>query len=89
MRIWGKMMKDNKLIKDTVVELYDHEMTRTKKVYRALEQMCETFDLATPIWLEQNKQDFIRHARTRFTQDNFIESIAFDYLDFHVIEEDY
>ena len=89
MRIWGKMMKDNKLIKDTVVELYDTEMTRTKKVYRALEQMCETFDLATPIWLEQNKQDFIRHARTRFTQDNFIESIAFDYLDFHVIEEDY
>ncbi len=89
MRIWGKIMKENKLIKDTVVELYDHEMTRTKKVYRALEQMCETFDLATPIWLEQNKQDFIRHARTRFTQDNFIESIAFDYLDFHVIEEDY
>lgn len=89
MRIWGKIMKENKLIKDTVVELYDHEMTRTKKVYRALEQMCETFDLATPIWLEQNKLDFIRHARTRFTQDNFIESIAFDYLDFHVIEEDY
>lgn len=89
MRIWGKIMKENKLIKDTVVELYDNEMTRTKKVYRALEQMCETFDLATPIWLEQNKQDFIRHARTRFTQDNFIESIAFDYLDFHVIEEDY
>ena len=41
------------------------------------------------MWLDKNKQEFIRHARTRFYQDNFIEQIDFDYLDFQVIEEDY
>ena len=32
--------------------------------------------------------DFIRHSKTRFTADSFIETIDFDYLEFHVIEED-
>jgi hypothetical protein len=51
--------------------------------------MCYEFDLAKPIWLKKNQQDFIKHARTRFDADNFVESIDFDYLDFHLIEEDY
>lgn len=82
-------MKKNRLIKDTVVEIEDYSISRTQKVYQALETMCYEFDLAKPIWLEINKNDFIRYARTRFTQDNFIEIIEFDYLDFQVIEEEY
>ncbi|MBO5087545.1 MAG: hypothetical protein J6C01_02630 [Lachnospiraceae bacterium] len=88
-RVWGKIMKKNRLIKDTVVEIEDYSISRTQKVYQALETMCYEFDLAKPIWLEINKNDFIRYARTRFTQDNFIEMIEFDYLDFQVIEEEY
>lgn len=89
MRIWGQLMKDNHLIKDMVVEVTDYNMTRTQKVYQALEEICYAFDLAKPIWLPLNQQDFIRYSRTRFTQDSFVEGIEFDYLDFRVIEEDY
>ena len=32
--------------------------------------------------------EFKRHAKTRFTRDSFIESIDFDFLEMHVIEED-
>lgn len=88
-RIWGKIFKDNRLVKDTVVAIDNHDMSRTAKVYEALKQMCLEFDLAEPIWLESNKNDFICHSRTRFNKDSFIEQIEFDYLDFHVIEEDY
>ena len=31
--------------------------------------------------------DFKRHDKTRFTSDNFIETIDFDYLEIEVIEE--
>ncbi len=88
-RIWGKLMKNNKLIKDTVICIDDPEMTRTKKVYKALSDICYEFNLAQPVWLKKNQEDFIIHARTRFTSDNFIEAIDFDYLDFQVIEEEY
>lgn len=89
MRIWGKLIKNNKLQKDIVVSIEDYTLSRTKKVYQALEDMCYAFDLAKPIWLDINKKDFIRYSRTRFTKDSFVEEIDFDYLDFQVIEEDY
>ncbi len=88
-RVWGKLIKDNRLLRDTVTIIEDNHMSRTKKVYKALEQMCYEFDLAKPIWLDVNKEDFIRTAKTRFTQDSFVESVDFDYLEFQVIEEDY
>lgn len=88
-RVWGKLIKDNHLMKDTVICISDYEMTRTHKVYKALEDMCYEFDQAKPVWLKKNKDEFIHHARTRFTADNFVEDIDFDYLDFQVIEEEY
>lgn len=88
-RIWGKIIKNGKTINDHTVCIDDYTMTRTKKVYQALDELCYTFDLSKPIWLQSNQADFLYHARTRFTQDNFIDSIDFDYLDFQVIEEEY
>lgn len=86
-RVWGKLWKDNHMIADTVVEDPSSD-TRTHKVFRALEEMCYTFDLGKPIWLDSTIKEFKRHAKTRFYQDNFIETVDFDYLEFHVIEED-
>ncbi|MDE7365870.1 MAG: hypothetical protein K2N24_00775, partial [Lachnospiraceae bacterium] len=63
-------------------------LRRTQKVYAALDEFCYEFDLSKPVWLKSNQEEFICHARTRFTRDNFIDAIDFDYLDFYVIEED-
>ncbi len=88
-RIWGKLIKDNKMLRDHTVCIEDYTKTRTTKVYQALEELCYEFDLSKPIWLDINKKDFIMHSRTRFTQDSFIDEIDFDYLDFQVIEEEF
>lgn len=87
-RMWGKVFLDNHLLKDFVVENPSLDMTRTKKVFAALETIAHEFDLAVPIWLPSNISDFKRHSKTRFTQDSFIEAIDFDYLEIHIIEED-
>lgn len=86
-RVWGKLIFQNHLIKDTVISIDDNEMTRTHKVYKALNMICYEFDLAVPVWLDSNKKDFIKNSKTRFTQDNFIENIDFDFLEFQVIED--
>lgn len=88
-RVWGKIIKDNRMIKDYTACIEDYTMKRTQKVYKALDEICYEFNLGRPIWLDLNKKDFIKYARTRFTKDSFIEEIDFDYLDFWVIEEDY
>ena len=87
-RMWGKVFADNHLLKDFVVENPSLDMTRTKKVFAALENIAHEFDLAVPIWLPSNISDFKRHSKTRFTQDSFIEAIYFDYLEIQIIEED-
>lgn len=84
-RMWGKIFKKNRMITDTVI-CVDNDLNRTRKVYQALEEMCYEFDLPKPLWLESNKQDFIRSSKTRFTRDSFIEEIDFDYLEIQVIE---
>lgn len=86
-RIWGKLFQDNHLLKDITI-CNDSNESRTQKVFHALDEICTEFDLGKPIWLESNIREFQRHAKTRFYQDSFIEEIDFDYLEFHVIEED-
>lgn len=85
-RLWGKIWKDNHLIQDIVI-CEDNNDTRTHKIFHALDQICYEFDLSKPIWLDNNIKDFQRHDKTRFYSDNFIDSIDFDYLELHVIEE--
>lgn len=87
-RLWAKQFKDNRLVKDIVIENDDRKINRTKKVFAAIDDVCLAFDLGTPIWLDANITDFKRHDKVRFTKDNFIEAIDFDYLEIHVIEED-
>ena len=72
---------------DTVIEDSSDD-TRTHKIFNALEEVCLQFDLGKPIWLDSTVSDFKRHSKTRFSQDNFIEEITFDYLEIQVIEED-
>jgi len=85
-RLWAKILIDNHLIKDMVV-CNDTKDTRTQKVFLAIDEICLAFDLGKPIWLDSTVSDFKRHSKTRFYQDNFIETIDFDYLEIHVIEE--
>lgn len=86
-RLWGKIFQNNHLLRDAVIE-DDTPDTRTHKVFSALEKLCYQFDLGKPIWLASNAAEFKRYKKTRFSQDNFVESIEFDYLEIHIIEED-
>ena len=85
-RLWAKEFKDNRMIRDTVIceESMD---TRTHKIFRALDSVCYEFDLSKPIWLDSTIQEFKRHSKARFYQDNFVDSIDCDYLEIQVIEE--
>ncbi len=86
-RLWAKIIKDNRLLQDTVIEDASTD-TRTHKVFRALDEVCYQFDLSKPMWLDATVEDFRRHSKARFYQDNFVEQIAFDYLEIHMIDED-
>lgn len=85
-RLWGKIWKENHLIKDTVI-CNEFDDTRTHKIFQSLDSICYEFDLSKPIWLDSNIDEFKKRDTTRFYQDNFVDSIDFDYLEIQIIEE--
>lgn len=88
-RMWGKLFANNHLLADSTI-CNDHpNESRTHKVFAALEILCHDFDLSNPIWLDSNITEFKQLGKTRFKQDNFIETIDFDYFEIELIEEDY
>ncbi|MFT4107639.1 MAG: hypothetical protein QM657_17950 [Lacrimispora sp.] len=86
-RMWAKIIKDTRIERDTVISISDYSLSRTSMVFQALEDICYQFDLEKPMWLDSTVKDFQKHSKTRFTQDNFIERIEFDFLEVQVIEE--
>ena len=78
-RLWAKEWKENRMVRDITIcdGAPPSEKNRTKKVFDALEEVCYT-----------NIAEFKRVDKTRFSKDNFIEEIPFDYLEIQVIEED-
>lgn len=87
MKIWFKIWKDNHMLRDTVITKEDND-TRTHKIFQALDEVCYQFDLGKPMWLDATIVEFKRHSKARFTQDNFVEQVDFDYLEIQVLEED-
>ena len=88
MKVWFKAYTGAKLLRQDTVEDYSSD-TRTHKILHALEEVCKRWDVAAPFWLKKNEQEFLAKAKTRFTKDNFIEEVPFQYLEISILEEDY
>ena len=87
-RLWAKAFKNGKVLNDIIIRDIAEDKNRTRKVFDAVDEVCYEFDLSRPVWLDKNINEFKRRDKTRFDQDNFIDSLEFDYLEIQVIEED-
>ncbi len=86
MKIWFKLVKSSKKYLDEVIEI-NEDISRTKKIFTGLENICHKWDLAVPVWLDSTIEDFKRRSRARFPAESFPEQVDFDYLEIQVIEE--
>ena len=86
-QMWGKLVENNHVLQDLTVCI-DDEDTRTHKVFRALDEICDAWNLAKPIWLDQNYDELNKFGKTSFRQDHFIETIPFQELEIEIIEMD-
>ena len=88
-RLWAKIITSGKIVKNMTIENSDSSLNRTKKIFHAIDEACYAYDLSKPLWLDKNISEFKKSSKTRFTKDNFVDEIDFDFLEIEVIEEDY
>ena len=87
-RLWAKIIDAGKIVKNMTIENSDSSLNRTKKIFHAIDEACYAYDLSKPLWLDKNISEFKKNSKTRFTKDNFVDEINFDFLEIEVIEED-
>ncbi len=75
MRIWAKVMKGDKILRDIV---YERDITLTPANFmRMLQEMCYPLDVATPISLPSHYKHFDKFNRVKYIPRDFIEDVDF------------
>ncbi|OPJ62421.1 hypothetical protein [Clostridium oryzae] len=82
-RINGRIIKNNKIVKDLVVE-DNLEGSYQDKLKRCIDKICKEIDIARPYWLPVNVHEYNKRRKVIFDYNNFIDDIDFDKF---VIEE--
>ena len=77
-RIWAKVMKNNKIIAQTVFERF--EILDYDNFFDYLREICQTLDLPTPVLIKNHLFNYAKYNNVRFKQDDFVEPISFDML---------
>lgn len=76
LKIWAKIIKNDKIINTTVVEFDTNRIS----FFELVKSVCEKLDLATPVLLNKHYEDLRKFNLCTFTKNDFIEKINFDRL---------
>ena len=77
-KIWAKLIKNDKIIKQTVYERA--EQTDYSKFFEYVRDICEALDCPTPVIVKTHIFNYAKYNTLRFKSDDFVEKIYFDKL---------
>ncbi len=77
-RIWAKVMKKGKIVKQFVLE--KNEIMDYSLFYDYLREICENLDIQTPVVIKTHLFNYAKYNTVRFIKDDFIERPDFDRL---------
>lgn len=77
-RIWGKVIKDGKIIKQVTYERVDK--FAYSSFFNYLADICEELDIATPVLLKTHIFNYAKFNTVKFIPRDFAESVDFDKL---------
>ena len=78
MKVWAKVMKGDKILRDVV---YENDVPLTQSGFQSLRQeLSYKLDIATPVILVNHLKHLERFNRVKFLARDFIEDVDFDLL---------
>ncbi len=73
-KIWGKLLVDDKVIKGKTVEVDETSTT----FFDMLKQLSGQLNIPTPVLLDKHVYDFNLFKICTFKPDDFVEAVNFD-----------
>ncbi|MDE7182525.1 MAG: hypothetical protein K2O41_05825 [Clostridia bacterium] len=77
-RIWAKVMREEKIIKQITYES-DEKFTYSQ-FFKYLSDICEELDIATPVLMKTHIFNYAKFSMVRFIPRDFAEPVDFDKL---------
>lgn len=77
-KIWAKVIKDDKIIKQITYERA--EKFSYSEFFEYLAAICEELDVATPVLMKTHIFNYAKFNTVRFLPRDFAESVDFDKL---------
>lgn len=77
-RIWAKVIKGEKIIKQMTYE--SNEKFVYSQFFKYLADICEELDAATPVLLKTHIFNYAKFGTVRFLPRDFAEAVDFDKL---------
>ena len=84
-RFWGKIMKKQRIISDTVTEA--EPLYTNLDFEQVVQQLCEPLDLPRPVILSKHLRDMGSFRRARFLPGDFMEEVSFDFFEVEELVE--
>ncbi len=78
MKIWARVLKEHKAIRETVYER--SERLTYSHFFTYLSDVCDELDVPTPVLLKPHIMDFAKFRHVKFKPKDFVESVDFDVL---------
>lgn len=86
MKIWAKVLKGDKIVRDTV---YEGEHKFTPAGFRdAVQNAAYLLDVSTPVLLPSHFRHFDEFKRVKFTPADFIEDVDFTSFVLELVKEE-
>lgn len=86
-KIWAKIIIDNKIKTDYVIDIGDISNNKKNIVMSYIEEICYNLDLSRPIWLDKHTTELAKHNRVHFYPEHFVDYTNFDYLELEVYKQ--
>ncbi|MCD8202008.1 MAG: hypothetical protein LUD47_08085 [Clostridia bacterium] len=77
-KIWGKVLKDGKIISQTTYE--SDEKFAYSNFFEYLTSICAEMDIATPVLLKTHIFSYAKYNTVSFIPRDFMEPVDFDKL---------
>lgn len=81
-QLWVRLIRKQRIKANLTLPMPDDALTET------LEEACRRLDVPRPLWLGKHEREYQQFQRTSFTQEHFLESIAFDRMEIERIDPD-
>ncbi len=78
MRLYGKILVENRPVREAASEDKDEKHNFGDKLEKCLIDLCAKLEIPVPLWLKKNTKELAIFRRTFFSSEQFMEKVWFD-----------